>query len=66
MTSSQNKWLLKQLKKKRRITAVDAFVEAGCMRLSARVYDLRRLGHDVWTENVHLENGKTIGRYFLK
>ena len=64
--SSQNFWLLAQLKKKRRITAMDAMKEADCMRLSARVYDLRERGYNVHTENLHLDNGKTIGRYFLK
>ena len=64
--SSQNFWLLAQLKKKRRITSLDAFKEAQCMRLSARVFNLRSMGHNIHTENVHLDNGKTIGRYFLK
>ena len=64
--SSQNFWLLAQLKKKRRITSLDAFKEADCMRLSARVYDLRCMGYNIHTENVHLNSGKVIGRYFLK
>ena len=64
--SSQNFWLLAQLKKKRRITSLDAFKEAQCMRLSARVFNLRSMGYNIHTENVHLNNGKTIGRYFLK
>ena len=64
--SSQNFWLLEQLKKKRRITSLDALKEADCMRLSARVYDLRCMGYNIHTENVHLNSGKVIGRYFLK
>ena len=64
--SSQNFWLLAQLKKKRRITSLDAFKEADCMRLSARVYDLRCMGYNIHTENVHLNSSKVIGRYFLK
>ena len=64
--SSQNFWLLGQLKKKRRLTSLDAMKEAQCMRLSARVYDLRCMGHNIYTENVHLDSGKVIGRYFLK
>jgi hypothetical protein len=64
--SSQNFWLLAQLKKKRRITSLDAMMEAQCMRLSARVYNLRSMGYNIHTENVHLDNGKVIGRYFLK
>ena len=64
--SSQNFWLLAQLKKKRRITSLDALKEADCMRLSARVYDLRCMGYNIHTENVHLNSGKVIGRYFLK
>jgi hypothetical protein len=64
--SSQNFWLLEQLKKKRRITSLDALKEAQCMRLSARVYNLRSMGYNIHTENVHLDSGKVIGRYFLK
>lgn len=64
--SSQNFWLLEQLKKKRRITSLDALREAQCMRLSARVYNLRCMGYDIHTERVHLDSGKVIGRYFLK
>ena len=65
-SSTQKFWLLEQLKKKRRITSLDALKEADCMRLSARVYDLRCMGYNIHTENVHLNSGKTIGRYFLK
>lgn len=64
--SSQNFWLLGQLKKKRRLTSLDAMKEAACMRLSARVYDLRCMGYNIHTENVWLDSGKVIGRYFLK
>ena len=64
--SSQNFWLLGQLKKKRRLTSLDAMKEAQCMRLSARVYDLRCMGYNIHTENVWLDSGKVIGRYFLK
>ena len=64
--SSQNFWLLGQLKKKRRLTTLDAMKEAQCMRLSARVYDLRCMGYNIHTENVWLDSGKVIGRYFLK
>ena len=64
--SSQNFWLLGQLKKKRRLTSLDAIKEAQCMRLSARVYDLRCMGYNIHTENVWLDSGKVIGRYFLK
>jgi hypothetical protein len=64
--SSQNFWLLGQLKKRRRLTSLDAMKEAQCMRLSARVYDLRCMGYNIHTENVWLDSGKVIGRYFLK
>jgi hypothetical protein len=63
---TQNSWLLQQLKKKRKITSLVALMEADCMRLSARVYDLRCLGYNIQTENVHLDNGKVVARYFLK
>lgn len=53
--TSQNGWLLRQLRKGRRITAVIAVREAGIYRLAARVHALRSMGHDVKAETVHVD-----------
>ena len=46
------------------ITALDA-VRFGCLRLAARIHDLRQRGLRIESEDV-TENGKTFARYTLK
>ena len=42
--------ILRHLRDYGSITPVDALKEYGCMRLGARIYDLKRQGHDIRTE----------------
>ena len=42
--------ILRHLRDYGSITPVDALREYGCMRLGARIYDLKRQGHDIRTE----------------
>jgi len=53
------------LKKGERITALDALTRFGCLRLSARIFDLRTLGYNIKSriENV---NKKRIAVYWLE
>lgn len=63
-TESQNKTLLRLMKQGKKITAFDALRDVGCMRLGARISELRRDGHpiaDEWIES----NGKRFKRYFI-
>jgi hypothetical protein len=46
------------------ITPADALREFGCMRLAARISDLRAKGHQIYTEIIS-ENGKDFARYHL-
>ena len=45
--NSQNIQVLTLLKQGRKLTALDALREIGCMRLAARIYDLRGVGHEI-------------------
>lgn len=50
------------------ITARQALNECGCMRLAARIHDLREQGHDIRMEliTVRTRSGKAkVGRYSL-
>ena len=51
------------------ITQLDALKYAGCLRLGARIYDLRDAGHDIRTEMVTVQNSrgerKRVARYRL-
>lgn len=46
------------------ITPAEALREFGCMRLAARIADLKAKGHQIYTEIVS-ENGKEFARYHL-
>lgn len=60
---SQNDTILRMLEQGP-ITAMDALRGAGCMRLAARIDDLRRRGHNIVTHTVS-EGGKKFAKYFL-
>ena len=44
---TQSEMILEILESDGRITPLDALKELGCMRLSARIYDLRKLGYNI-------------------
>lgn len=44
---SQREQILKHLNEKGSITPLDALRYYGCLRLSARIYELRKDGHDI-------------------
>jgi hypothetical protein len=46
------------------VTPMDALREAGCMRLAARIADLRAAGYHITTEYVNV-NGRRFARYHL-
>ena len=60
---SQTQQIL-ELLKKGPITGLDALQKANCLRLAARVLELKALGHVITTETVK-ENGKKFARYRL-
>jgi len=60
---SQAEWILMTLRK-RPLTAIDALQGCGCMRLAARINDLRANGHVIGTEMAS-KNGKKFAKYFL-
>lgn len=64
-TTSQNNAILRFMKSGRGITPMGALALCGCFRLSARIYDLREIGHKIKTEMVEI-NGKRVARYYLE
>lgn len=61
---TQTEWVLSRLKRKKKLTAMDALNGCGCFRLAARINDLRRQGHNITTESVST-GGKVYARYRL-
>ena len=47
MKKTQNERVLDYMNEHGGITPLEAFNELGIMRLSARIYDLRRMGHRI-------------------
>jgi len=47
------------------ITPITALEEFGCFRLGARIYDLRREGHQITAETHGTMTGKSVARYRL-
>ena len=68
MKASQNARILAHMKVAP-ITPMEALKYAGCLRLGARIYDLRDAGHDIRTEMVTVQNSrgerKRVARYRL-
>lgn len=61
---TQEQWILSTLKRKKKLTAMDALSGCGCFRLAARISDLRKQGHNITTESVSA-GGKVYARYRL-
>lgn len=62
---SHNAVILGHLKSGRTITPLEALRLYGCMRLAARVHDLKGRGNDIITRQKHLKNGKKVAEYVL-
>ena len=62
---SQNDRILRHLRTGRGLTALQALNLFGCLRLAARINDLRRQGHQISSETVTREDGKRYAMYWL-
>ena len=62
---SQNKQILSYLQQGKKLTPITALNKFNCFRLSARILDLRKEGHNITTENV-TRKGKTFAEYLLE
>lgn len=61
---SQEKIILFVLQCGRKITPMEALNEFDCFRLGARIWNLRKQGHNIETEMVE-RNGKRFAKYSL-
>ena len=62
---SQEKQILKDLEKGKRITSLDAFKKYGCLRLAARILSIKNAGYNV-DKSMVKKNGKTFASYYLR
>lgn len=64
---NQNDTILQMLRERENgITPMDALLEAGSMRLAARISDLRAAGHDIERHPYRTANGRRVARYVLR
>ena len=61
---TQTEHILRHLKDNGSITPLEALQEYGCMRLGARIYDLKHQGYNIRAEIVH-DDGKHYARYTM-
>ena len=65
-SQSQNARILSYLQSGNRLTSLEALEKFGCMRLSARILDLKNRGHQISDEFVHdARTGKVYKAYFM-
>lgn len=64
--TTQTAKILRHLIQGRRLTQLEALQRFGCLRLSARIKDLRDSGYTVECENYKTPTGKRVGRYYIK
>ena len=62
MTQTQR--ILIYLQSGKQLTPIDALKKFGCFRLAARIADLRKDGHTIWTNYISKDN-KTFAAYKL-
>ena len=61
---TQNEQILLHLQQGKSITPLDALNLFGCFRLGARIYEIKRMGYDVQTQNKTVGN-KHVAEYSL-
>jgi len=62
---SQSAQILTHLKRGRTVSSLNALNLFGCLRLAARIYELKARGHAIKRDSVQLPGGKRIAVYSL-
>ncbi|MDD0824633.1 helix-turn-helix domain-containing protein [Mannheimia sp. AT1] len=65
-SQSQNARILAHLKNGGRVTSLTSLKDFNCLRLSARIKDLRDRGHNIQSEPITLPDGKRVSQYFME
>lgn len=65
-SKTQKALILKALQQGDRLTHLDAEKRFNCLRLGARIYDLKQQGHNIISERITVSSGKTVAQYRLE
>ena len=63
--NSQKNRILSHLKTGKALTPLDALGLFDCLRLGARIYDLRDDGHIIHRDMIEVEGGKRVAQYVM-
>lgn len=66
MSDTQNAVILRHLKSGKTITPLQALARFGCLRLGARIYDLKKRGYKIVKTMVDTEKGKKVASYAIE
>lgn len=66
MRQSQNAKILKHLQSGKSLTAMEALNRFGSFRLSARIFELCRLGYPIEAKLTEMHSGKIVSVYTMK
>ncbi|HII3734608.1 TPA: helix-turn-helix domain-containing protein [Pasteurella multocida] len=64
-SKAQSAQILKALKNGEKLTHLDAERRFNCLRLGARIYDLKRKGYPIETEMITVPSGKRVAQYSM-
>jgi hypothetical protein len=62
---NQNYLILNHLEAGNPITPMDALKLFNCFRLGARIYELKRMGHQISARKINTLSGKKVAEYRL-
>ncbi len=64
-SQSQNKMILDALLSGDRLTHLIAEQRFRCLRLGARIYDLKQQGHNIQRRMITVPSGKRVAEYYM-
>ena len=62
---SLNQQILHHLQQGKKITPLEALHLFGCLRLGGRIYDLKKMGHNIKTDMIKTATNKYVAQYSL-
>ncbi|MBS6026335.1 MAG: helix-turn-helix domain-containing protein [Haemophilus pittmaniae] len=65
-SQSQCATILRALRNGERLTQLDAYSRFNCTRLGARIYDLKKRGHNIISKMITVPSGKRVAQYWLE
>lgn len=62
---TQSEMILEALQRGETLTPLDSLKRFGCLRLGARIWDLKQCGHEIDMRLIDVGNGKHVASYSL-